>query len=139
MTPCLPAVFTTAIFTALFALDLITKNYRDIGFHIAGGIFSVLGIYVACEVAGETVAWMLLAIPFVFLIIGLGIIWSDSAKDPVVPPAPPTPINCPCPRCYRCPCRCRSSCGNSVTPPPPPSPPEYVSPPSPFECPKKTA
>lgn len=154
MALCYPAIFTTAMFTALFVLDLITKNYNDIGFHISGGVFSVLGIYTACQLAGEMAGWALLAIPFVFLIIGLGLIWADSQKDPK-PPVNPAPVNpCPCPYCYDCPCRCRKRrCPTPSTPTPDlpsepssPSPPSqtpdpvdpfnppYVSPPSPFTC-----
>ena len=143
MKTCLPAIFTAAIFTALFVLDLINKNYNDVGFHIAGGVFCVIGLYAACEVGGETLAWILLGIPFVFLIIGLGLIWIDAQKDASMaraPPAPePTYDPCPCPQCEMCPCRCRKliqkHCEDDIyTPPstfspPPPSPP--------FGCPKK--
>lgn len=154
MKPCTPAIFIAAIFTALIVLDLIGKNYKDIGFHIAGGIFSVIGLYTACELGGEWVAWALMAIPFVFLIIGLGLIWIDSQKEPKAPiPVQRVPIRCPCRRCGECPCKCRRLCpGGGLTPtdgssqspskpiekpdteywpPPPPSPP--------FGCPAKKA
>jgi hypothetical protein len=140
MKPCTPAIFTAAIFTALFVLDLINKNYSDIGFHVAGGIFAVLGLYTACEVGGEGLAWVLLGIPFVFLLIGLGMIWADSQKQ-ASPSAPePRQQECKCPYCHYCPCRCQMLCGGGSTPPidpvyneppPPPSPP--------LGCPRKTA
>jgi hypothetical protein len=114
MKTCTPAIFTAAIFTALFILDLIGKNYKDVGFHIAGGIFSVLGIYTACEIGGEMLAWILLGIPFIFLLIGLGMIWIDAQKQaspPVVVEQEPVQMNyCPCPYCHMCPCRCQQRC-----------------------------
>jgi hypothetical protein len=157
MKPCTPAIFIAAIFTALVVLDLIGKNYKDIGFHIAGGIFSVIGLYTACELGGEWVAWVLLSIPFVFLIIGLGLIWIDSQKEPKAEmPVQRVAIKCPCRRCGDCPCSCRRLCPGgglkpttptetpttskpppeddtetTYWPPPPPSPP--------FGCPAKKA
>jgi hypothetical protein len=143
----MPAIFTAAIFTALLVLDLIYKNYKDVGFHVAGGVFCVIGLYSACELGGEGMAWILLGIPFLFLLIGLAMIWVDSQKDapsPVPTPVPGPP--CPCPSCHSCPCHCQSSCsdagaggssGNNTvdpvynSPPPPPSPP--------LGCPRKTA
>lgn len=143
MKPCTPALFTAAIFTALFVLDLIYKNYKDIGFHVAGGIFAVLGLYTACELGDEGLAWVLLSIPFLFLLIGLSMIWVDSQKDapsPSQPPPSPSPYStCPCPYCHHCPCDCRIQCEDENTgidpvynkPPPPPS--------VPLGCPRKTA
>jgi len=134
MKPCTPAIFTAAIFTALLVLDLIAKNYKDVGFHVAGGIFCVIGLYTACELGGEMMAWVLLAIPFFFLVIGLGMIWADAQKDaPSVVPAEPVD-DCPCYSCGRCPCRCRRECppSTSVTPPRPQAPL-----PPPFGCPRK--
>jgi hypothetical protein len=144
MKACTPAIFTAAIFTALLVLDLIYKNYKDIGFHVAGGIFSVIGLYTACELEGEGMAWVLLGIPFLFLLIGLAMIWVDSQKEKSIPAsvAPVQPSDtCTCPYCHMCPCRCRTSCGSSggseeadpiyTKPPPPPSPP--------LGCPPKTA
>ncbi len=142
MKPCTPAIFTAAIFTALLVLDLIYKNYKDVGFHVAGGVFCVIGLYTACELGGEGMAWVLLGIPFFFLLIGLAMIWVDSQKDAPTSIATPVPEPpCPCPSCYTCPCRCEVSCGggsdsNDVDPvynkpPPPPSPP--------LGCPRKTA
>lgn len=155
MQPCIPAVFTAALFTALLVLDLIAKNYKDVGFHVAGGIFSVIGLYTACELAGETAAWILLGIPFVVLLVGLVMIWKDSQKE-VSPELPVTEqqdsgvADCPCPYCNMCPCHCRRwrSCGGgSVNVPRAPSeapaPPSVQNipqrPPAPFGCPAKTA
>jgi hypothetical protein len=140
MKACTPAIFTAAIFTALFVLDLINKNYSDIGFHVAGGIFAVLGLYTACEVGGEGLAWVLLGIPFLFLLIGLGMIWADSQKQApaqAIVHSPQAQIDCPCPYCHYCPCQCNVACSPEVIdpvynkPPPPPSPP--------LGCPRKTA
>jgi hypothetical protein len=148
MKPCTPAIFTAAIFTALLVLDLIYKNYKDVGFHVAGGIFCVIGLYTACELGGEGMAWVLLGIPFLFLLIGLSMIWVDSQKQAPVATIVPTPSkdDCTCPYCHMCPCRCRTSCGDGgasvggvgggadpiyTQPPPPPSPP--------LGCPRKTA
>ncbi len=140
MKPCTPALLTAAIFTALFVLDLIKKNYSDIGFHVAGGLFAVLGLYTACEVGSEGLAWVLLGIPFLFLLIGLGMIWADSQKQAPAPSVvsmpPPSEQSCPCPYCHACPCRCQMACGDTIDPiynqpPPPPSPP--------LGCPRKTA
>lgn len=141
MKPCTPAIFTAAIFTALLVLDLIYKNYKDVGFHIAGGVFCVIGLYTACEVGGEMMAWILLGIPFLFLLIGLAMIWVDSQKQaPAVDPSPPSPSpspedDCPCAYCDACPCNCRRrSCATPEKPSTytPPSPP-------PFGCPPKRA
>lgn len=141
MKPCTPAIFTAAIFTALVVLDLIYKNYKDVGFHVAGGIFCVIGLYTACELGGEGMAWVLLGIPFLFLLIGLAMIWVDSQKQAPAPVAPSKPAedNCTCPYCHMCPCHCKTQtqCGGEeadpvyTKPPPPPSPP--------LGCPRKTA
>lgn len=138
MKPCTPAIFTAAIFTALIVLDLVYKNYKDVGFHLSGGIFSVIGLYTACELGGEGMAWILLGIPFLFLLIGLIMIWVDSQKQAPSPyvPAPQPQPECPCPYCHGCPCYCKRLCDS----PTPKEPVEPVGPPSPpLGCPRPRA
>lgn len=128
MNTCRPAILIAAIFTALVIIDLITKNYRDIGFHLSAGVLAVIGLFTACELGGETMSWLLLSVPFLFLLIGLIMIWVDKQKtyssDLNLPPTA-----CPCQTCGTCPCECgwmkrfqnKSDCSSSAeTKPTPP-------------------
>lgn len=137
---CPAAVTAGAIFTALIVRDLYSKSYKEIPFHLVGGIFSILGLYTLCEVASDTVAWAVFLVPFFVLIIGFYIQWAEghSAK-PALAPAP-----APCPMCIPEPCECRKRrrCappeGPSLAPPPPSVVSVKPNPsPSSFGCPAK--
>ena len=143
---CPAATATAAIFTALVVLDIVNKNYNNIGLHVSGGIFSVVGIFVICNALGDFAGWIFLGIPFLVLLVGFLMLWVDGRKDSVE-------SNSECQRpktCNSCgimPCRC-------TRPRPPPPPPckassQTVLPPSvttlparPLEssigCPKRT-
>ena len=123
---CLPALVTLAIFTALIILDIVNKDTKQIGFHFGSGFASVLGLAVICNYLGEHIGWILLSIPFIFLLIGFLLIWIDQQKETPLgkPSCPQKPRACPCLACRRCPC----SCGLNIPPPPTPAPPPCAGP-----------
>jgi hypothetical protein len=132
---CPPAITASAIFTALIVKDIYEKNYKDIIFHVVGGILSVIGLSVICESIGSTAGWILLLIPFFVLIVGFYIQWVQGTPD-VKPP-----IQSCCPLCGQCPCHCNNSwptdCDGIPLPPPPPQP-EIITPSKPVEPPTNT-
>jgi hypothetical protein len=110
---CPAATATAAIFTALLVLDIVNKNYNNIGLHISGGIFSVIGIFVICNALGDLAGWAFLAIPFIVLLVGFLMLWVDGRKDSVEPEPDTSRL---CNSCSTMPCQC----GSWARPPPPP-------------------
>lgn len=108
MGTCPAAVTAGAIFTALVVRDIYLKLYKDIPFHLVGGIFSVFGLYTLCEVGNDTVAWAVFLVPFFALIVGFYIQWAEGhpTKPAPAPAAAPCPVcapqACGCPRRKRC-------------------------------------
>lgn len=104
MTFCPAAITTAALFTAIVLIDLAKGKYRYIPFHALGGFFCVLGLNFICQSVGDAAAWILLSIPFLFILLGLFLIYlsgptivaaataqqqADSCED-----AQPTPPAC---------------------------------------------
>jgi len=108
MTFCPAAITTAALFTAIVLIDLAKGKYRYIPFHALGGFFCVLGLNFICQSVGDAAAWILLSIPFLFILLGLFLIWlsgstivaaataqqqADSCED-AQPSCQPTPPAC---------------------------------------------
>lgn len=108
MTFCPAAITTAALFTAIVLIDLAKGKYRYIPFHAIGGFFCTLGLSFICQSLGDMAAWILLSIPFIFILLGLFMIWlsgptlvavataqqqADSCED-TEPACQPTPPAC---------------------------------------------
>lgn len=142
---CPASITAGAIFTALVVKDIYEKNYKEIVFHIVGGILSVIGLAAVCKSVGDSAGWILLLIPFFVLIVGFYILWVEGTPDQKPLPAPQE--NC-CPLCSQCPCHCKQNWPTDCDGVPLPAPPSPA-PPSPlpskpvapstntFGCPKK--
>ena len=72
---CLPALTTAGLFTAIVILDMINREYKLIFGHGLLGFISILLVLYLCEKSSEYVAWILLATPFVLILLG----WSIGA------------------------------------------------------------
>ena len=105
---CPAAITTAALFTAIVLIDLAKGNYRYIPFHAIGGFFCTLGLSFICQSLGDMAAWILLSIPFIFILLGLFMIWlsgptlvaaataqqeTESCED-IEPACQPTPPAC---------------------------------------------
>lgn len=75
MTFCPAAITTAALFTAIVIIDLVKGKYRSVPFHALGGFFCTLGLSFICQTLGDTAAWILLSVPFIFILLGLFMIW----------------------------------------------------------------
>lgn len=105
---CPAAITTAALFTAIVLIDLAKGNYRYIPFHAIGGFFCTLGLSFICQSLGDMAAWILLSIPFIFILLGLFMIWlsgpiivaavaqqqTESCEEPM-PSCPPPPACTP--------------------------------------------
>ena len=138
---CPAATTAAAIFTALVVIDIYNKNYKDIVFHIVGGIVAILGLNTMCDLTSDLGGWVLLGIPFFVLIIGFYIQWAEGQRPTPTAPAPNLSADNCCPRCSSCPCTCQqwpTDCDG--VPLPKPTPPATVNTDNkPFGCPRKTA
>ena len=109
MTFCPAAITTAALFTAIVLIDIAKGKYRYIPFHAIGGFFCTLGISFICQYLGDMAAWILLSIPFIFILLGLFMIWlsgptmvvavatqpqTESCEEPM-PSCPPPPACTP--------------------------------------------
>ena len=108
MTFCPAAITTAALFTAIVLIDLAKGKYRSVPFHALGGFFCTLGISFICQALGDMAAWILLSIPFIFILLGLFMIWlsgpiivaavaqqqTESCEEPM-PSCPPPPACTP--------------------------------------------
>lgn len=106
MTFCPAAITSAALFTAIVLLDLAAGKYRYVPFHALGGFFCTIGLSFICQYLGDTAAWILLSIPFIFILLGLFLIWlsrplvvsalvkTDSCDDECAPSPLPTKITC---------------------------------------------
>jgi hypothetical protein len=72
---CPAAITTAALFTAIVIIDLVKGKYRSVPFHALGGFFCTLGLSFICQTLGDTAAWILLSVPFIFILLGLFMIW----------------------------------------------------------------
>lgn len=105
---CPAAITTAALFTAIVLIDLAKGKYRSVPFHALGGFFCTLGISFICQTLGDMAAWILLSIPFIFILLGLFMIWlsgpiivaavaqqqTESCEEPM-PSCPPPPACTP--------------------------------------------
>ena len=109
---CTPAVVTAALFTSLIFLDLFRREYHLLPGHGIFGIIATLLMAILCQNNVTLAAWGLLAVPFLFLLIGL-MIWSVKSQE-AGPPyrVMPAPARNPCESCKKscdtCHCRRRS-------------------------------
>jgi hypothetical protein len=85
MTFCPAAITTAALFTAIVIIDLTKGNYRYVPFHALGGFFCTLGLSFICQTLGDTAAWILLSVPFIFILLGLFMIWFSGPTNVAVP------------------------------------------------------
>ena len=105
---CLPAIAATAYFVSVILLDLYNRNWNQVPGHALFGVFATLLILFICQKASETVAWILLAAPFAFILLGyLVTLWSSSNATEQQPSSEPS---CPCPCCHFKRCQCRRPC-----------------------------
>ena len=112
MTFCPAAVTSAALFTAIVLLDLAAGKYRYVPFHALGGFFCTIGLSFICQYLGDTAAWILLSIPFIFILLGLFLIWlstpvvmtvpmqTDSCEDECSPTPNPLPTKITCSTVY---------------------------------------
>ena len=116
MTFCPAAVTSAALFTAIVLLDLAAGKYRYVPFHALGGFFCTIGLSFICQYLGDTAAWILLSIPFVFILLGLFLIWlstpvvvisssssssqDDDCMEPTPPSCPQLPVKIKCSSVY---------------------------------------
>jgi hypothetical protein len=113
MTFCPAAITSAALFTAIVLLDLAAGKYRYVPFHALGGFFCTIGLSFICQYLGDTAAWILLSIPFIFILLGLFLIWlstplvvsalvkkTDSCDDECSPTPSPLPTKITCSSVY---------------------------------------
>lgn len=67
---CIPVVATGAIFVALLFLDMFRREFKYLPGHAIFGTISVLLMSIFCQKGAEFAAWVLLAVPFVALLVG---------------------------------------------------------------------
>ena len=63
-----PVVFTTALFVAVFFMDLFKRNYKILPVHALTGFFCILVISTLVQLRFYGTAWLLIALPFIFII-----------------------------------------------------------------------
>jgi len=90
MTFCPAAITTAALFTAIVLIDLAKGKYRAVPFHALSGFFCTLGLSFICQSLGDMAAWILLSIPFIFILLGLFMIWLSGPTVAVVATAQQT-------------------------------------------------
>lgn len=117
----LPAYTLAAVFTALFIVDLIYRKWTVVPGHIIVGILSVILLIYICKEKGPTLGWILLSIPFVFILLGslLSMNKTDSKKQTDISGSSTTLNNitatvdddgCICLCCWHSPCKCTIPC-----------------------------
>jgi hypothetical protein len=115
---CPPAIVTAACFVAVVLLDLYIHDWRRAPGHALFGVFAVLLMIFICQRASQGVAWILLAAPFVFLLLGWMVrAFGEMTKHDLDPPQEPawggnevTMGGCSCPCCGSAPCNCMKPC-----------------------------
>jgi hypothetical protein len=63
-----PVVCTTAIFLAIFFMDLSQRNYKNLPIHALTGFFCVLLVSTLVQLRFYGTAWLLVASPFLIII-----------------------------------------------------------------------
>lgn len=99
---CYPTIATTALFAAIFILDMRNNQYKKLFLHFLFSIICILLITYLCETGYDFVAWTLLLFPFVLIFIA-------SSFQPVIQAVlPSVPVSKPIRKCAPgCP---KSSC-----------------------------
>lgn len=117
MDVCPPAIATSAAFVAVILLDLYTRDWARAPGHALLGVFAVLLMIFICQRGSQTMAWILLAAPFVFLLLA----WifrahsemtkyDDAAEQANAWDGNEIGYGCPCPCCGSQPCHCIRPC-----------------------------
>lgn len=115
---CPPAIVTSACFVAVILLDLYTRDWKRAPGHALFGVFAVLLMIFICQRASQTVAWILLAAPFVLVLFGwiVRAFFQMKQYDNEPPQVNAWAGNevggygCPCPCCGSMPCSCMRAC-----------------------------
>jgi uncharacterized membrane protein YjjB (DUF3815 family) len=63
-----PVFFTTALFIAVFFMDLFNHNYKTLPIHALTGFFCILVVSSLVQLGFHGTAWLLVASPFLFII-----------------------------------------------------------------------
>jgi hypothetical protein len=122
---CPPAIVTSACFVAVILLDLYTHEWRRAPGHALLGVFAVLLMIFICQRGSQTVAWTLLAAPFVLILLGwIFRAYSEMTKyDNAVEQQAAWAGNTvnygyPCSCCHVAPCQCSRPCKEKPKPRP---------------------
>lgn len=115
---CPPAIVTAACFVAVVLLDLYTHDWKRAPGHALFGVFATLLMIFICQRASEGVAWILLAAPFVFVLLAyIFRSYSEMTKYDDVPQQESAwsgndvySGGCSCPCCGSSPCSCMRAC-----------------------------
>jgi hypothetical protein len=114
---CPPAIVTAACFVAVILLDLYTHEWTRAPGHALFGVFATLLMIFICQRGSQTVAWTLLAAPFVFILLGWVFrAFSTMTNYDSAPPQEPAwggnhvGYGCSCPCCGSMPCACMRPC-----------------------------
>ena len=112
---CPPAIATTALFVAVILLDLYLREWRRAPGHALLGSFAVLVMMFICQRGSETMGWILLGAPFVFLFLAwIARAYSEMTKYDGVPPQQAAwtgnEVGSDCSCCGMSPCQCMRPC-----------------------------
>ena len=126
---CPPAIVTSACFIAIILIDLYTHEWRRAPGHALFGVFAVLLMIFICQRGSQTMAWILLASPFVLVLFA----WivrafmemtkhDESPGQEVAWAGNEVNYGCPCPCCNSMPCNCMRPCAEPKPCKPKPKP-----------------
>ena len=114
---CPPAIATAAAFVAVVLLDLYVRDWGRAPGHALFGVFAVLLMIFICQRGSQTMAWILLAAPFVLVLLGWVFRAYSSMTQYDNTPAQEyawsgnqVGYGCPCPCCGAIPCHCMRPC-----------------------------
>jgi hypothetical protein len=118
---CPPAIVTAACFIAVVLLDLYTHEWRRAPGHALFGVFAVLLMIFICQRTSATLAWILLAAPFVLVLFAWIVRafsemtkYDDTPEQEVAWGGNQVGGNqaggCACPCCGYMPCTCMRPC-----------------------------
>jgi hypothetical protein len=114
---CPPAIVTAACFVAVILLDLYTHQWKRAPGHGLLGVFATLLMIFICQRASQSVAWILLASPFVLVLLAwIFRAFSEMTKYDANPgqaeagDGNQVDYGCPCPCCGSLPCHCMRPC-----------------------------
>lgn len=126
---CPPAILTAACFVAIVLLDLYTHDWRRAPGHALLGVFATLLMIFICQRASHGVAWILLAAPFVLVLLAYLVrSYSEMVKYDDQPEQLPAwagnevGYGCGCPCCGSYPCSCMRACPQRIPRPCNPKP-----------------